>query len=219
MLFDTRKTDNNEGFQPEVDNSIKEAKATKGEKALYIFLSIITLGIYFFATHFPKKNELLRRMNEIQEASSLIQAAQKKRRAILLKMMDSLEGYAKHEKETLEQVTKYRSKISEANADKDLNEFNNNLAEATRAINVQIERYPELKADTMYLQFSSEIVMQEEEIYATIRNYNYKATSFNREIYTFYTVIVAEKLGIYNQPLFKATKEEMADVDTSRLSK
>ncbi|AWX42892.1 LemA family [Metamycoplasma cloacale] len=219
MLFDTRQTDGNESFKPQVDNSIKPAKATGGQKFGFILLCIITLGIFYLAAGIPKRNHLLRRMNDIQEAASTIQASQKKRRDILLKLMDSVKGYSKFEKETLEQITKYRSKIEEISNETDKVKVESIISEATRAINIQFERYPDLKASAHYMQLSSEIVIQEEEIYSAIRNYNYRARTFNQEIYTFYTVVIAEKLGLYNQPLFKASEAETQDVDTSSLWK
>ncbi|WP_412031544.1 LemA family protein [Metamycoplasma buccale] len=218
MLFDTRTPQGKSGFQPNVDNSIKEAKATGFQKFLVVLAFIFTLGIFWFAWN-ARRNSLIQKQTDIQEASSLIQAAQKKRRATLIKLLDTVKGYAKHEKETLEKVTALRNKLVDLDNVNDPQIFGQELSKIGSGINVQVEKYPELKADRLYLEFMSEISLQEDEIYSTIRNYNFKVQSFNRMIYTFWTVNVAEKIGAYNQPYFQASEEEMKDVDTSSLIK
>ncbi|WP_373435617.1 LemA family protein [Metamycoplasma equirhinis] len=217
MLFDTRTQQEKEGFKPNVDNSIKHPEPTKGEKFLYILLYIITLGIFYFA-YLSRKNMLMRKMNEIQQASSVIQAAEKKRRATLLKQLDTVKGYVNFENKTLTEVARLRSQLVKLENEEDTATLRNKLDVIQRGINVQFEQYPDLKASSLFLQFNTEIAMQEDEIYATIRIYNMKVNSFNSEIYSFWTNCVAKKIGAYNQPLFIASEKEREDVDTSSLS-
>ncbi|MGX9339168.1 LemA family protein [Mycoplasma sp. 332] len=217
MLFDSRTPQSNEGFKPNVDNSIKIPQPTKGERTLFIILCIITIGIILLVA-IRKRNELLERMNRIQEASSLIQAAEKKRRATLIKQLDVVKGYAEYEQSTQKEIIKLRSQLVDIEGEKDVAKVSDTLNSVQRAINIQIEQYPNLKADRSYLQFQTEIAIQEDEIYATIRNYNAQARSFNAEIYKFWTNIVANKNNIYNQPLFQASEVERQDVDTSSLT-
>ncbi|PZW01529.1 LemA family protein [Metamycoplasma auris] len=217
MLFDSRTPQSNEGFKPNVDNSIKIPEVKKGEKVLFIFLFIITFGLFFIAV-INRKNELLARINRIQEAASLIQAAEKKRRAILIKQLDAVKGYANFEHETLTKVIKYRSQLVELENETDPATLATKLNQIKAAINIQFEQYPNLKANDSYLRFQTEIAVQEDEIYATIRYYNAIVRNFNSDIYQFWTNIVAKKNNIYNQPLFQASAEERQDVDTSSLA-
>ncbi|ACF07536.1 LemA family [Metamycoplasma arthritidis] len=218
MLFDTRTPQEASGFRPNVDNSIKQAKASKGQWALIVILYIITLGIFWFVWN-ARRNHLIAKQTEIQDASSLIQAAQQRRRATLVKQLDIVQSYAKHEKSILTEVTKLRSKINELANEKDVTKLSSELNTLSRDINLQFERYPELKADRLYLTLASEVSAQEDEIYSTIRNYNFRVQQFNGIIYTFWTVCVAEKIGAYNLPYFQASEQERADVDTSVLLK
>ncbi|PYF43724.1 LemA family protein [Metamycoplasma alkalescens] len=217
MLFDTREQQEKQEFRPNVDNSIKHPTATKGEKFLYVLLYIITLGLFFIAT-ISRKNYLLAKMNKIQEASSLIQAAEKKRRATLIKQLDVVKGYAQFESKTLTEVTKLRAQLVELDNESDLSKFSEKLNQIKTGINLQFEQYPDLKANRSFLQFQTEIAIQEDEIYATIRNYNSIVRSFNSEIYQFWTNIIAIKLNAYNQPLFRASEEDRQDIDTSSLT-
>lgn len=217
MLFDSRTPQSSEGFKPNVDNSIKKPIPTGVEKFFFILFFILTIGIFYFV-YVGRKNELMRDQNEIQNASSLIQAAEKRRRAVLIKMMNSLIGYKNFENETLTKITQYRSKLSNIDVDKTSPvELKSQIDSIRGALNFQFEQYPDLKASKLYLQFSTEISMQEDEIYATIRNYNMIATSFNSKIYTFWTNCVAQKLDLYNVAIFQASEIERADVDTSEL--
>ncbi|ENY68532.1 Hypothetical protein, putative LemA family protein [Metamycoplasma auris 15026] len=217
MLFDSRAEQSKEGFKPNVDNSIKIPEVTGGQKFLYVLFFILTLGFFFIAV-IIRKNELLARINRIQEASSLIQAAEKKRRAILLKQMDAVKGYAEFEHDTLTEVAKFRSQLVDLEHETDPTVLASKLNKIQAAINIQFEQYPDLKANTSFLRFQTEIAIQEDEIYATIRNYNAIVRHFNSDIYQFWTNVLAKKMNVYNQPLFQASEEERADIDTSSLA-
>lgn len=217
MLFDSRTPQQSEGFKPNVDNTIKHPEPTGGEKFLYILFFILTLGIFWFVT-ISRKNYLLAKMNRIQEASSLIQAAEKKRGATLLKQLDVVKGYANFENKTQTEIAKLRSQLVDLDKETDTKKLNEKLNTIQAGLNFQFEQYPNLKADRTFLQFQTEIAIQEDEIYATIRNYNAIVRNFNSEIYQFWTNIVAKKINAYNQPLFQASESERKDIDTSSLA-
>ncbi|MDC8912001.1 LemA family protein [Metamycoplasma hyosynoviae] len=218
MLFDTRNEQPKEGFRPNIDNREIPAKANGAQKFGVIFLFIITLGLFGIA-YIIRKNEYRRKQSEIIQASATIQAAQKKRTAILQAMLDTVKGYAKHEKDTLTNVTKLRSRIDDANKEKDPTKTAAILDEVRREINIQLESYPELKSEKLFMQLQTQIVNQEDEIYAAIRIYNQKVSAFNSEIYNFWTVYVCEKLQISNFPYFAPPEEEMKPVSMESLWK
>ena len=221
MQFDTRNSQSTQGFKPNVDNTIHEAKCPFGVKFwIILFWILFPIGTIITTVLYIKtKNEYRRRQSIIVESSSTIQAAQAKRYATLIKMVDVVKGYAKHEKETLEEVTKMRSKLVSLEQEKDPAKYASILESVRAGINIQLEKYPELKADRLYLQLSSEITILEEEIYAAIRVYNQKVRSFNAEIYNFPTIYVADKLKLINFPDFEASEKERADVDMGSLLK
>ncbi|WP_330463294.1 LemA family protein [Metamycoplasma gateae] len=217
MLFDSRTPQASSGFRPNVDNTIKHPEVSGGQKFLYVLLFILTLGLFIIAV-IKRKNFLLAEINRVQEASSLIQAAEKKRRATLIKQLDAVKGYAEFENKTQTEIAKLRSKLTSLENENDAVKLSQELNTIQAGLSLQFEQYPNLKADRSFLQFQTEIAIQEDEIYATIRNYNSITRRFNSEIYQFWTNIVAKKIGAYNQPLFQATEAERQDVDTSSLT-
>ncbi|RMA79053.1 LemA protein [Metamycoplasma subdolum] len=217
MLIDTRKEQAKKGFNPNVDNEAIPAKASGLDWFWYILISIFTLGIFWLATWFRTKNELNQKQMVVNEASSNIQVALKKRRGILVKLIDTVKGYAQHEKGTLTEVIKYRSRIVELENVQDNNKLEQELGKINSGINVLIENYPTLKADRTYLQLMSEISLIEDEIASAARIYNSRVRSFNAQIFTWYSSIVAQKNRLYTLPHFQASEEEMKDVDTSSL--
>ena len=218
MLFDSRTEQNAQGFKPNVDNAIRPAKATGGQKFIIILCIILTLDLGYIWV-IVRKNDYRRKQINIMNASSTIQAAQAKRYATLTKMLNVVLGYAQHEKSTLTEVTKMRQQLAALSNETDTAKLSSGLEAIKAGLNIQLERYPELKADRLYLQLSSEISLQEDEIYAAIRIYNQKVTAFNSEIYNFPIVYVAEKLQLHNMALFEASEKERADVDMSALVK
>ncbi|QJG67212.1 LemA family protein [Mycoplasma phocoenae] len=214
MLFDSRNEQKDVTIN--VDTAVQVAKATAFQKTLWIVIMIITLGIAGF-WRIKWGNEFNKLQVQSQESSSLIQAAQAKRRASLIKMIDAVKGYKNHEKETLEQITKYRSKLNDLSDNTQIQNVQNTLDQISRGLSLTIEKYPELKADSLYKQFMNESILQEDEIYAARRVYNKGVNYFNQLIYTFPRIVKADHMKLHNLPFFTATQTERQDVDTSGL--
>ncbi|QJR44217.1 LemA family protein [Mycoplasma miroungirhinis] len=220
MLFDSRNEQQTVAIN--VDNTIQAAKASKLQKIIYYFVLLLctipTLG-FIWILPVKYKNNFNSKQVVVQQASSTIQAAQAKRRATLLKMMDSVKSYKTHEKELLEQITKYRSQIKETTDDhiNGLQKQQTLLDNITNGLKITFEQYPDLKASELYLQFSTEVVLQEDEIYAARRIYNARVNDFNSSLYTFPAIVIASNMKLYNLPFFTASETERQDVDTSSL--
>ena len=95
MQFDTRNSQSTQGFKPNVDNTIHEAKCPFGIKFwIILFWILFPIGTIIVTVWYVKtKNEYRRRQSVIIESSSTIQAAQAKRYATLIKMVDVVKGY------------------------------------------------------------------------------------------------------------------------------
>ncbi|WP_438341574.1 LemA family protein [Mycoplasma sp. 3341] len=132
-------------------------------------------------------------------------------------MMDGVKSYRNHEAGLLERVTELRSKIADVDKTNNLQEKQAILENVTRGLSLTFEQYPNLKAESLYLQFNTEVALQEDEIYAARRVYNMRVRRFNQEIYVFPWIVLAEKMGLHNLAFFTATEEEIKDVDTSSL--
>lgn len=223
-MFDTRAAQTQEGFKPNVDNNIREAKISTGEMGLVVlwwFFGIITLLLWIWPLvyYFSKKNYFNRKMQSIQESSSTIQIAERKRFATITKMATVVQKYAEHEKTTLTEVARLRSGLNALANEQDPVVLNAGLNDIWRGMKIQFERYPELKADRMYLNLMAEIDQCEEEIYGASRIYNQRVSTFNSEIYTFPSVWVASKMQLHNLAFVQASAQERVDVDLNAIMK
>ncbi|MDE5767717.1 MAG: LemA family protein [Malacoplasma sp.] len=214
MLVDTRLPQNPGGFNANVDNTQRQAKASFGQKFGWILLVIFTLGIIWFVS-ISWKNNLINEQMQINNAASNIQVNEAKRRDTLIKLLEQTKGYMKHEKETLTLVTKYRSGGTDSN---ETAKLDNQLANFMMNLNVQYEQYPQLKADSLVRELMSSSQYLETEIAAARRLYNQKVSYFNAEIFMFPKIVLASKIGLSTFALFQATSVQRQDVDMSSLS-
>ena len=123
--------------------------------------------------------------NKTEEAFSAIDVSLKKRYDLIPNYVETVKGYAKHESETLEKVVAARNQAMTATNIDDKIKQENALSGALKSLFAVSESYPELKSEKLFMQLQTQIVNQEDEIYAAIRIYNQKVSAFNSEIYNF----------------------------------
>lgn len=218
MFINPSKPTNLEGFNPYVDNTIIQAKATKSQKSAYVFLLIISTifvlpAIIWAFIRISIKNRWTREQMEINNASSNIDVNLTKRSETLRKLLDETKGYLKHERETFEKITQMRSGNYKDIIDKD--QALNNL---TKNIKIALENYPDLKGNQIIIELMSSSQYIESEIAASRRLYNQLVQRFNADILTFPNVCYAEKLKLFTLPLFVASQTQKEDIDMSTLS-
>ncbi|MDD3129861.1 MAG: LemA family protein [Candidatus Izemoplasmatales bacterium] len=149
---------------------------------------------------------------KVDEAESGIDVALTKRFDMLTKMLQTTKGYAKHEAETLENVVKWRNGIPKEASLKDKEEFFNQLNQVAQGINVVVEKYPDLKANTVFMELQSAVANTEEHLQAARRLYNANVTSINTIIVTFPQSIVANIMKMDKKPYFEAEEQKRQDV-------
>lgn len=223
MLVDTRKKSDPAGFSPNVDNTEILATPTSGQKSLYTFLLIISWfpliipGIIWWVNRIKKKNQWVEKQMEINNAAATIDVNLTKRADTLVKLLEQTKGYLKHEKETLVNITKYRSGSNGATP-AEIQQKDQMLSSLARSINVQLESYPDLKGSAVIGELMSSSQYIESEIAASRRLYNQIVQRFNADINTFPNVCIAAKEQLKTFPLFSASEEQKKDVDMSGLS-
>ena len=149
---------------------------------------------------------------KVNEAESGIDVALTKRFDMLTKMLQTTKGYAKHEAETLENVVKWRQGIPKEATLKDKEEFFNQLNQVAQGINVVVEKYPDLKANTVFMELQSAVANTEEHLQAARRLYNANVTTINTIIVTFPQSIVANMIKMEKKPYFEAEEQKRQDV-------
>ena len=147
-------------------------------------------------------NRLNRTIVKIDEADSGIDVALTKRYDVLTKMIDTVKGYAKHEKETLFEVINLRKGMTLDEKNKENAKMSHNLEK----INLVVENYPELKSNENYKVLQQSIVDVEEHLQAARRMYNSNVSIFNQMIVTFPTSIIANSKGMVKKEFFEDDK-------------
>ena len=149
---------------------------------------------------------------KVQEAESGIDVALTKRFDMLTKMLKTTKGYAKHEAETLENVVKWRQGIPKGATIKEKEQFFNQLNQVAQGINVVVEKYPDLKANTVFLDLQKAVANTEEHLQAARRLFNANVTSINNIIVTFPKSFVANAIHMEKKAYFEAEAAKKEDV-------
>ena len=181
-----------------------------GTIAIIIIVALVLIiALWYIGT----MNKLRQLELKVQEAESGIDVALTKRFDMLTKMLDTTKGYAKHEAETLEKVVKWRSGIPENATLKEKAEFQEQMDRVAQGINVVVEKYPDLKANTVFLELQASIRNAEEHLQAARRLYNANVTTINHIIVTFPQSIVANAINMAKKPYFEAEDRKREDVE------
>jgi LemA protein len=175
-----------------------------------IFAAVLLIIVFWYIAVMNKLRQL---ELKVDEAESGIDVALTKRFDMLTKMLKTTKGYAKHESETLENVVKWRSGIPKDATLKDKEEFFNQLNQVSQGINVVVEKYPDLKANTVFMELQSAVANTEEHLQAARRLYNANVTSINHIIVTFPQSIVANAIKMAKKPYFEAEEQKRQDVN------
>lgn len=175
----------------------------------WIVLGVIALvAVYVIATY----NGLIMLKNRVAEAASDIDVQLKRRYELIPNLVNTVKGYAKHEKELLEKVTEARAGlITGSTADKI--KASNQMTETLKSLFAVAESYPELKANTNFLQLQQDLTDTQDKIMAAQRFYNGNVRDFNTKIEVFPTNIYAKQLGFGKFEFIEAEAGEKENVN------
>ena len=175
-----------------------------------VIVGIALLVVFWFI---GTMNSLRQLEVKVDEADSGIDVALTKRFDLLTKLVNTVKGYAKHESETLEKVTKWRSNLPSKLSMGEKQEFLSQMSAIQHGISVQVEAYPDLKADKLFSQLSAQIADVEEHLQAARRLYNSNVSTINSRIVTFPTSIVAGMVNVSKKEFFEADVNKREDVE------
>ena len=178
--------------------------------ALYIILAIVgVLAIVVIGLF----NRLSRQKVVIGEASADIETMLKQRYDMIPNLVEIVKGYAKHEKETFASVTELRTKAMGAGSFEEKAKFEDQLSKGLSKIFALAESYPDLKANTNFLDLQTNLKELEDNIQKSRRFYNGTVRDFNTMIVVFPNNIIANILGFKAEPFFEASEEEKKNVE------
>ncbi len=176
----------------------------------YIILIIVILGIIWAVSVY---NGLIRRKNRVEEAWSDIDVQLKRRHDLIPNLVETVKGYAKHERELFENVTKARAAAMNAQGVQAKSQAENMLSNTLKSLFAVAENYPELKASQNFAKLQDELTDTENKIQAARRFYNSQARDFNIKIQTFPNNLIANKLNFKKYDFFEAEEEEKKNVE------
>ena len=157
-------------------------------------------------------NSLVRSNVRVDEAWSDITVQLKRRADLIPNLIESVKGYAKHEKGVFEEVTQARTAMLGAQTVKDAAKAENMFQAAMKSIFAVAEAYPDLKASENFKHLQEELVDTEDKIQASRRFYNGQARDLNTKIKVFPTNIFAGMLGFKVREFFEVDEAEKSAI-------
>ena len=144
----------------------------------------------------------------------------KKRYDLIPNLVSTVQQYASHEKELLEKVTNLRSQAVSGNLSNDNTvNLDNQISGALRSLMVSVENYPDLKANTNFLDLQRALNETESQISAARRAYNAAVKDFNNGIETFHGNLMASPMKLLRKEVFEITGTEKQNVNVKDLFK
>ncbi len=169
--------------------------------ALIIFgLVILLVGVYVIANY----NRMARVRQHIRESWSDIDVELKRRYEMVPNLVETVKGYAKHERETLEQVTALRNKAQQNHGSAASQAIDESaLLLVLKKLFALVERYPTLKADANFLALQQELANTEDRIAASRRFYNANIREMSQLCETIPTNLIASSFGFVGGDYFE----------------
>ena len=167
---------------------------------IFSIVLIVLVGFFFLLVLIY--NRLVTLRNRAREAFSDIDVQLKRRHDLIPNLVETVKGYASHEREVFEKVTEARSKAMAAKTVGERAKTENALSKALMTLYAVSERYPELKASTNFLELQREIRDTEDKILASRRFYNTNVRDLNTKIETFPTNLLASAFGFQKMEFF-----------------
>ena len=177
---------------------------------LYAILGVVAV---LFLAFIGIYNKLAKLKVMVEEASSDIETFLKQRYDMIPNLVEIVKGYAKHESATLEKVTEMRTKAMSAGTLPEKMKLEDGLTGAISKIFAVAENYPDLKANTNFIQLQTTLKELEESIQKSRRYYNGAARDFNTAIVVFPTNLIANLFGYKKVDFFEASQEEQKNVE------
>lgn len=177
---------------------------------LLIVLGAVTLiGLWLLFTY----NSLVTLRNRVREAWSHIDVQLKRRSSLIPNLVETVKGYAKHEKDVFENVSKARSALMSASNPGDAAKADNMLTGALKSLFAIAEAYPKLEASENFKQLQDELSDTETKVAAARQFYNTNVLDLNNNLETVPSMWVGGMFGFKKEEFFKATDEEKKDVE------
>ncbi len=170
-----------------------------------LVLMVLVLGAIFYVI--GAYNGLIRLRNQLENAWAQIDVQLKRRHDLIPNLVETVKGYAKHERETFERVIQARSMAINAKTVAERAEAENVLTGALKSLFAVAEAYPELKANQNFLSLQEELTSTENKVAFSRQFYNDSVLQYNTQIEVFPTNIIAGMFGFGRREFFEVKAE------------
>lgn len=164
-----------------------------------IFIGIIALFVFWLIGAY---NSMVSLRNRREQAFADIDVQLRQRNDLIPQIVETVKGYATHEKETLDRVIQARNSVQVANTISDKIAADNMLTQALSGLRITVEAYPDLKANQNFLQLQNEVSDIENKLAAARRFFNGATTEYNNAVEVFPNNIIAKRYGFVKETLY-----------------
>jgi len=192
---------------------------SKGLKTFLIILAIIVLLIIIIVLPLKNSYNNLVALDEgVNNSWAQVENVLQRRYDLIPNLVETVKGYASHEREVLTEVTKARASVGGAQTPSEIMQANNQLTNALSRLLLVVERYPDLKANQNFRDLQLELSGTENRIAVERRRYNDTVRTYNQKVRSFPTNILAGMFGFEKRDYFEAPEaaQEAPKVDFSK---
>ncbi len=173
---------------------------------LWILIGVVVIIVVIIAIWYIwAYNKFIKMKNNIEEAFSTIDVYLKKRFDLIPNLVETVKGYAKHESGTLEKVTAARNAVASSSTTEERLQNENILSGTLRSLFAVSEAYPDLKANTNFMDLQRQLNQIETDIANARKFYNANVKEFNTSLQTFPTNLIARKFKFEKQPMYEVS--------------
>jgi LemA protein len=176
---------------------------------IILIVLIVVVGLVLVSMY----NGLVKQKNRVESAWAQIDVQLKRRYDLIPNLVETVKGYATHERETLEAVIQARNAGVSASSPAQQAEAENQLTGALRSLFALSEGYPDLKANQNFLNLQEELTSSEDRIAYARQYYNDAVNTYNTKIESFPTSAMAKRLNYQQREYFEAEGEAKGPVD------
>lgn len=171
-----------------------------------VILALIAVAIVIYAI--SAYNGLVNKRNKVANSWSQIEVQLKRRFDLIPNLLETVKGYAAHEKQTFEAVMQARNSYMSAGSHKDVIKANGELSQGLNRLFAVTEAYPELKANTNFQELQRELSKTEDKITFARQFYNDVTMEYNNAVQMFPTSIFANRFNFVEEPFFTIDEKE-----------
>ncbi len=176
---------------------------------IILLIFVVLIFLFFVSTY----NSLVQLRNKVKDQFSQIDVQLKKRADLIPNLVETVKGYAKHEKGTLEDVIKARNTYLSAGSPDEKMKSSGELTQAINKLFALAESYPDLKANENFLDLQKQLKEVEDKISYARQFYNDTVLMYNNKIEMFPSNFIASLFHFEKENFFEATEDERKNVE------